>query len=113
MSANYFCDFLLFRNVTNAAEVRQACVDGKFRSDPAKDGDGFLHGCVAILKSSLVLDPMQLKVAVSKAVLVRTSILQRFGNRRDHIKLWFIIPFIIPVQRTIERVKADKGLQFK
>ncbi len=87
MSTKYYCDFLLFRKVINAAEVRQACVDGKFRSDPATDGNGFQHGSVAILKSSLVLDPMQLKVAVSKAVLVRTFTIQSLCKIQILIKV--------------------------
>ena len=66
MSRIYFCDFLLFEEVSNSSEIRQACVDGKFRSDEA----GSLQGFVTILKSSLLLDTMQLKVAVSKAVIV-------------------------------------------
>ena len=66
MSQIYFCDFLLFEDVANSSAIRQACVEGKFRSDET----GSLQGFVTILKSSLVLDTMQLKVAVSKAVLV-------------------------------------------
>ena len=65
MPLKYFCDFLLFREVTNAPEVRQACVAGKFRSDPSQNGSGI----VSILKPHLILDPMQLKAAVSKAVV--------------------------------------------
>ena len=59
MVVKYICDFLLFRDVSNAAEVRQACVDGKFRSKT---------GAVALLKASLVLDLFQLKSSVYKAI---------------------------------------------
>jgi hypothetical protein len=68
MSRIYFCDFLLFEDVGISSAIRQACVDGKFRFE--SDEAGSLQAFVTILKSSLVLDTMQLKVAVSKAVLV-------------------------------------------
>ena len=58
MAQKYFCDFVQFRGVSNAAEVREACVAGKFRSET---------WTAAFLKSSLIVDVVQLKAAVSKA----------------------------------------------
>jgi hypothetical protein len=64
MSKRHVVDFLLFRDVTNAGDVRQACVAGNFRTS---------GGSVAIVKASMIVDLLQLKAAVAKAVAASQS----------------------------------------
>ena len=65
------CEILLYRNVTNGEELRQACVDG------------LLGGGVALVKADLIVDPFQLVVVANKAILAHSGTAENIAKTRS------------------------------
>ncbi len=107
MPLKYFCDFLLFREVTNASAVRQACVDGKFRSDPSQNGSG----TVSILKAPLILDLMQLKAAVSKAVVAFLAKPSRMKTRSLDTEIVYYLSSSKSISDSLKQVKNEDSIK--
>jgi EKC/KEOPS complex subunit CGI121/TPRKB len=95
MAKSYYCEFLLFNDVSNSSEIRQACVAGNFRTDA---------GAVAILKSSLILDIFQLKSAVMKAVVAASG--GRMKTRSLDTEIVFNVAFSKSITDSLKQVNS-------